>query len=180
MHFTWHDAHLFPEDYYYEILDGDPHPVPFPDTYHRRIAGNLEAALRSQIGGMDWGEVFHRPCGVVLSRTTLVVPDLFLIQKNRLGIIHGGKVLGAPDLMIEIISIDRQEADLMAKRRLYARHGVREYWVLSLLARKVEVLIWSEIGYIKAKQQVATGCISSSQLPMLRIPLGKIFSDRII
>jgi Uma2 family endonuclease len=177
VNFTWRDAHLLPEDNDYEILDGDLLALPFPDAYHRRIAGNLEAALRRQIGGMGWGEIFHRPCGVVLSKTTLVMPDLFLIRNSRLGIIHGGKALGAPDLMIEIVSNNSQEGVLRTKRRLYAHHGVREYWVLSLLARRVEVFIWSEVGYVMAKSQVASECTSSLQLPMLRIPLAKIFSD---
>ncbi|MBP1608758.1 MAG: hypothetical protein H6Q04_993 [Acidobacteria bacterium] len=177
MHFTWHDAHLLPEDYEYEILDGNPHAIPFPDPYHRRITGSLEAALHSQICKMDWGRVFHRPCGVVLGKKTLVIPDLFLIRKSRLGIIRGGKALGAPDVIIEIVSSGGRELDLVTKRRLYARHGVLEYWIFSSLTRKVEVLIWSEVGYVKAKPQVTSECISSLLISMLRIPLGKIFSN---
>jgi Uma2 family endonuclease len=177
--FTWRDARLLPEDSTYEILDGDLLAHSFPDVDRKRIACNLDAALRSEIGKMGWGEVFRRPCGVVLSKTTLVLPDLFLIRKNRLGIIYGGNALGAPDLIIEIHSNDGQEADLATKRKLYSRYGVREYWILSVLTRRVEVLIWSEVGYIRTKQQVATGYISSPSLPILQISLGKIFSDHI-
>jgi len=179
MHFTWQDAHLLPEDHSYEILEGNLFAVPFPDTYHKRITRNLEAALHRQIGRLNWGEVFHSPCCVVLGKTTAVVPDLFLIRKTRLGIMDGGKALGAPDLIIEIVSNGRRETDLTAKRRLYARYNVQEYWILYPLARRVEILIWSEAGYIRAKPQVATECILSPLLPTLRIPLREVFSDHI-
>jgi len=177
--FTWHDARLLPEDQNYEILDGVLLAVPSPDTLHRHVVRNLEAALRRQISRMDWGEVFHPPRGVVLSKTTLVLPDIFLLRKTRMGIIQGGKAIGAPDLIIEIVSNNSRVADLMAKRRLYAHHSIPEYWIVSPLARRVEVLIWSEVGYVMAKPRVATECILSPLLPMLRIPLREVFSDRI-
>jgi Uma2 family endonuclease len=173
--FTWHDAHLLPEDQSYEILDGNLLAVPSPNIVHRHVIRNLEAALRRQISQMDWGEVFHSPPGVVLSKTTLVLPDIFLLRKTRMGIIQGGKALGAPDLIIEIATANGRVADLTAKRRLYAQHGIPEYWIVSPSARRVEVLIWSEVGYVRAKPRVATECILSPLLPMLRIPLGEIF-----
>jgi len=180
MHLTWRDARLLPEETEYEILDGDLIALPFPGPNHRRIIGNLEAVLHRQIARMAWGKVFQRPSGVVLSKTMLVVPDLFLVRKNRLGIIHNGKALGAPDLMVEIVSNSGQEANAIRKRRLYASHGVREFWMLSLLRRTVDIFIWSELGYIKAKPPVAHECILSPLLPMLRIPLEKIFSGRVL
>ena len=175
--YTWRDAHILEGDNNYEILDGDLLPTSLPDVYHRRVADNLRLDLRRQINRLDWGKVYRHPYCIVLNKTTLVSPDLFLLHKSRLGIIQGRKALGAPEIVIEIDSEKSREEDLMTRRRLYARHGVREYWLLSPLTHRVEVLIWSEVGYIKINSQVASERIFSPLLPMLHISLAKIFSN---
>lgn len=175
INFTWHDLQLLPQDQRYEILDGSLLTVSSPDSIHRGIVCNLEATLRHQMALMDWGAIFHTSWSVVLSKTTLVIPDIFAIRKARLGIIQGRRVLGAPDLIIEIDSKNNRAAELTAKRRIYARHGLREYWIVSPSIRRVEVLIWSEAGYVKTQQPSGNDRVFSPLLPMLQVHLTQIF-----
>jgi Uma2 family endonuclease len=47
---------------------------------------------------------------------------------------------GAPDLLIEVLSPSNRGHDLLTKRALYARAGVREYWLVDPEVRTIEIL----------------------------------------
>ncbi|MFI5179515.1 MAG: Uma2 family endonuclease [Vicinamibacterales bacterium] len=85
------------------------------------------------------GTVLAAPMDVLLSRHDIVQPDLLFVSTARAAIITEKNIQGAPDLVIEILSEDR-EHDLVTKRRLYARYGVTEYWIVDPEHKAVLVL----------------------------------------
>ena len=96
------------------------------------------------------GEVFAAPTDVVLSDTDTVEPDLLFISRERMGIVTRLNVQGAPDLVVEIHSPATAQRDLTAKRELYARHGVKEYWPINPDTRTVTVLLLRDGDYVEA------------------------------
>ena len=67
---------------------------------------------------------------MVLSETDVVQPDLLFVSNERSYIITPANARGAPDLVVEILSPSTAERDRTFKRALYARYGVREYWLV--------------------------------------------------
>lgn len=49
-------------------------------------------------------------------------------------------VEGPPDLLIEVLSPSNRAHDQTRKRDLYARGGVREYWIVDPEQRVIEVI----------------------------------------
>lgn len=82
----------------------------------------------------------------VLSDETVVQPDLIVILNENRHIIHE-RIEGPPDLVVEVLSPATKDRDLTAKRRLYARHGVREYWIVDGDRRTIEVNEWTPNGF---------------------------------
>ncbi len=139
--FTYEDYQHTPEDQRFELLDGELTMVPAPNLRHQRIGTRLGALLHAFVQERDLGEVFHAPCDVVLSNTDVVQPDLLFVSEERAHLLLGGdNVLGAPDLVVEILSPSTAGRDRTLKRALYARHGVKEYWLVDPDARTVTVL----------------------------------------
>jgi Uma2 family endonuclease len=175
--FTYHDYLLLPEDKRYEILDGDLHMVAVPNTDHQRISINLASALLQHVRKGELGQVLEAPFDVVLSEESVVQPDILFVCKERLGIIGELNLQGAPDLVIEILSAGTRSKDLEIKRKIYARFGVQEYWIVDPEAATVEVLVWSEAGYASAGVYGKSERLSSPLLPELELPLSEIFQS---
>jgi Uma2 family endonuclease len=174
--FNYHDYLQLPEDKRYEILDGELYVVAAPNTRHQRVSKRLETALIRQVEEKGFGEVFYAPYDVLLSEENVVQPDIMFVRKERFAIIGELNIHGAPDLVIEILSPGTRTKDLEIKRKIYAGFGVQEYWIVDPDAATVEVLIWSEPGYVSAGIYAKSQRLSSPLLPELNLPLDEVFA----
>jgi Uma2 family endonuclease len=87
------------------------------------------------------GEVIYTP-GLILSEFSGVIPDIvFFSHEQGAQIISGERLTGPPDLVIEILcpGSENIRRDRVAKRQLYGKHGVGEYWLVDPEKRDVEV-----------------------------------------
>jgi Uma2 family endonuclease len=174
--FNYHDYLQLPGDKRYEILDGELYVVPSPNTRHQRVLKKILSALIRQTEDKDLGECFAAPYDVILSEENVVQPDILFVCRERLEIIREANLSGAPDLAIEILSTGSRQQDLAIKRKIYARFGIREYWIVDPEAAVVEVLTWTESGYINAGTFRESDRLTSPILPQLDLPLSEIFS----
>jgi Uma2 family endonuclease len=174
--FNYQDYLQLPEDKRYEILEGELYVVPAPNTRHQRISKRIQIALITQIEEKGVGEIFNAPFDVVFSDENIAQPDLLFVSSERLGIIGEANLPAAPDMVVEILSPGTRKKDLAIKRKIYARFGVREYWIVDPDANSVEVLLWKESGYVTAGIYRESERLVSPLLPELVLPLAKIFA----
>ena len=147
-----------------------------PTTRHQAVVLKLAAALLRHVESRKLGRVLQAPCDVVLSTKTVVQPDILFVQRRRRGIIGPKNLLGAPDLVVEILSRETQKCDLRAKKRIYAHFEVPEYWAVDADGKTIETHLWSELGYIAAGRFGRRDRVSSPLLPDLNLPLSRIFN----
>jgi Uma2 family endonuclease len=129
---TYRDFVLFPDDgRRHEIIDGEHYVTPSPTRRHQELVGRLffeiELFLREHPGP---GRVFVAPFDVLFTRWDVVEPDLLFIAGDQADILTAENVQGAPALVIEILSPETRKTDEQAKRHLFDRGGVREYWLV--------------------------------------------------
>ncbi len=125
----------------YELFDGRLYMVPAPIPYHQRIVLKTTKLLSAFVEKHNLGEVFVAPCDVVLTEVDLVQPDIFFISKERSHIITEKNISGPPDLVVEIISKNIEYRDRLLKKKLYAQHKVKEYWIVDPKEKTVEILV---------------------------------------
>jgi Uma2 family endonuclease len=174
--YNYHDYLLLPEDKQYEILDGELHMVPAPNRRHQSVSLNLEVALFQYVKNHGSGKVLHAPCDVILSQEDVVQPDILYVRIERANIIGEANLQGPPDLAIEILSPGTANKDLHLKRKIYARFGIQEYWIVDLEAETIEVLVWNEAGYTSAGIHAKADRLSSPLLPDLNLALSEVFA----
>jgi Uma2 family endonuclease len=77
------------------------------------------------------GKVFFSPIDVYLNDKNVFQPDIIFVSKDRSEIIDWKKgIMGAPDLVIEVLSKGNEKYDLTEKKIVYEVSGVKEYWLL--------------------------------------------------
>ncbi|HWI53764.1 MAG TPA: Uma2 family endonuclease [Symbiobacteriaceae bacterium] len=170
---TYEDYLQLPEEQRYEVLEGDLRMVPAPGSLHQLVVENLYFIARNCLG--QRGRVCMAPRDVILDEDSVVQPDLFVILRERLGIIAPEGVRGAPDLVVEVLSPSIANRDRGVKRRLYARYGVPEYWIIDPQERLVEVACLCD-GVLETVSLVPDGAVVRSPLlPELTFAVADLF-----
>ena len=119
-----------PEGARYELIDGVLTMAAAPNEAHQIVIGALGVRMYVFSDDNGLGKVFFSPYDVVLSDTDVVQPDLLFVSNERSYIRTPANIQGAPDLVVEVISPSSERRDWRIKRELYARHGVKEYWLI--------------------------------------------------
>ena len=128
---TYDDLLSFPEDgRRHELIDGEHYVTPSPTVRHQRVARRLIVSLSRFVEEHQLGEVFQAPLDVVLSDVDVVEPDVFFVASEAPVDLSRTHVHGTPTLVVEILSPGTRKTDEQAKRRLYDRAGVQEYWIV--------------------------------------------------
>ncbi len=127
-----------PNQYRKEIIGGRVVMMSPARIGHQQVAGNLYHFFRSYLEGKPC-RVFPDGTIVSLSEEDQFVPDLSIVCDP--GKIGETKITGAPDLVVEILSPSTAKYDRRDKMKVYEKHGVREYWIISIESRSVEVYL---------------------------------------
>jgi len=122
----------------HELLDGVHVVTPALEYPHQGVLGEFYFALRKALEGQDELQLLISPADIILSPRTLVQPDLFVGRKQPGKVLKKWSEVGVPMLAIEFLSPSTAARDRGAKRRIYQRAGVAEYWIVDLDARLVE------------------------------------------
>jgi len=164
---TVRDLDLMPDDgKRYEVIDGELFVSKTPGLFHQLISGTIYSSFDSYLKENPIGKVVSTP-GVILSDLDGVIPDLIFIRSEKLAAaVESDRIHGAPELVVEILSpgSDNARRDRIAKLYLYAKFGVREYWIVDPETRTIELYIRSGNNLILSGTFGAADKISSTVL----------------
>lgn len=166
-------------DQRYELIDGILYMTPSPSVRHQVALTNLLWLLESHVRTSGGGRVLVAPLDVVLGRgdkPSVVQPDLLFISSARSGLM-ADDVIGAPDLIIEILSPSTARRDTVLKKALYARSEVREYWIVDIDLETVDVFRLGADGYGAPSHHDIDGTIVSAVVAGLRIEVAEVFRN---
>lgn len=166
-----------------EVIEGELIVGPSPFADHQRIAGTLYFLIRGILETQPAiGEAFTAPLDVVLradAPAIVVQPDLVFVAAANLGIV-GKVVVGAPDLVVEVVSPGSERTDAVRKRELYGRFGVREYWLVWPGEERIDVFTLSADGHSYGDPRtVSSGdVLTSAVLPGFELAIDRVFARK--
>src|ERR1051325_10940216 len=113
--------------------------------------------------------------GAVFSNFNAVIPDLVFVSYERWSkIVANHRLHAAPVIVMQVLSqgSENRRRDLMAKRRLYQKYGVQEYWVVDQENHSVLVYHYNKTDEVTFNPSDA---LTSDLLPGFEIAVEDLF-----
>jgi Uma2 family endonuclease len=173
--YNYQDYLQLPEDKRYEIIEGDLFMVPSPNESHQRILANILYILINYVRRNKLGAVYCAPFDIIFSEEDIVQPDVIFVSNENKKVITKDNIKGTPDLLVEILSPSTSSLDIGIKKKLYARHGVREYWIVDSERETVDVFRLKG-GEFEGKRYGPQDSLSSDVIKDLAIEVKEIFA----
>jgi Uma2 family endonuclease len=135
------DYFNLPEGSPYQLIEGELVMTPAPITYHQTISRNLERIIFNHVEKNNSGFAYDAPIDVYLDDNNAYQPDIIFISRQNSSIIKDKGILGAPDLIIEILSMSTSYYDTEIKKDIYEKSGVKEYLIIDPIKQTVKSFI---------------------------------------
>jgi Uma2 family endonuclease len=172
---TVEDYLATPEGKRYQLVEGDLYLMsPAPNLFHQDIVGRIYRLLSDHVEKHRLGRVFIAPADVYLSEHDVVQPDVLFIANARADIIADDGVHGGPDLVVEVLSTKNAALE-KAKRRVYARHDVKEYWLVDPTLRQVHIYEFARNPTKAVRILDEEETFGSALLPELALVVADVF-----
>ncbi|MGB0521913.1 MAG: Uma2 family endonuclease [Flammeovirgaceae bacterium] len=155
---------------------------PAPSMQHQRVSGRIYGEFWSYFKNKPC-EVFSAPFDVRLPKKsnadekvfTVVQPDICIVcDKEKL---DRRGCIGAPDLVIEILSPGNSKKEMQEKFDVYEEAGVREYWLVDFYAKNVIMYVLKDNQYIGLKPFTEDVMLNSYIFPEITIELAPVFAE---
>lgn len=190
--YTYSDYLTWPDEERWELIEGIPYDMsPAPFRRHQGVSGELFRQIANFLEDKPC-EVYAAPFDVRLMPgaspeqlrqaddddiTTVVQPDIAVIcDRDKL---DERGCLGAPDMVVEILSPSTAAKDQIQKLVVYEKSGVKEYWVVHPTDKIVTIRLLNEQGqYGIPSIHEGKGTLPVHILPDLEIDLDRVFREQ--
>jgi Uma2 family endonuclease len=171
--FTWANYRHWDDHQRWELISGEAFLMsPNPTWRHQTMLTEMSRQMANHFKGKPC-QVRVAPLDVVLSEEDVVQPDLLVVcEPEKIKRTH---IEGAPTLVVEILSPQTAARDRREKLSLYARSGVKEYWIVTPWPSLVEVLLLEGGRYVVHKVFGKEDALVSPTFPDLKLTLADVF-----
>jgi Uma2 family endonuclease len=158
-----------------ELVYGAFRVAEAPSVRHQQAVGAFFLALSQHVRRGRLGHVLLAPIDVVLDyeRALIVQPDLLFVSRARAHILKQ-RVLGAPGLVLEVLSPNPRIGSLQERIDWFAKYGVREIWLLHQTSELFEIVSVEEGRPIRSEPASYNRPIRSHVLPAFTSTVNEI------
>lgn len=160
----------------YELIDGEAYVSPSPSRRHQEFIFELARLLGNYLEEHPIAKAFLAPLDVELDEENVFQPDVFVVLNTHSDRLLESHVVGAPDLVIEVLSPSNATRDRNLKFRRYAAKDVAEVWLADPNARSIELYRRRDDGQLVLAETLGLdGTATTPLLPGLAIPVSRLF-----
>jgi len=156
---------------------------PAPSRIHQKISGRIYVSIYNALNGHKC-EVYSAPFDVRLAKKTQDDKEVFtVVQPDIVVICDQTKLdkrgcIGAPDIVVEILSLGNNKKELINKYEVYEEAGVKEYWIVSPSEKTFFRYILDDNGKFQPTKLLTEGEeVSTTIIPGFKLVLEEVFKD---
>jgi Uma2 family endonuclease len=157
---------------------------PAPGSLHQRLSFRLTLWIGNYLEGKSC-ELFSAPFDVRLVRRSVDDKDVITVVQPDICVICDPKkvdakgCIGAPDIVVEILSPGNNKTELQNKYEVYEEAGVLEYWIIHPVEKTFSKYILTD-GHFQPSRILTIGDeVTTPILPGLVISLDHLFADQL-
>lgn len=146
--FTIDDCLALPDGVRMELIDGILYDIASPTAVHQTIILQVSLQIMNILDSSDGDcQVFIAPLDVQFEaddKDTLLQPDLLVVCEKEKYVNETGRILGAPDMIMEVLSPSTRGKDRIIKLNKYGQKGVKEYWIVDPDNMEIQVYFYKD------------------------------------
>lgn len=182
--YTYADYLTWEFDEMVELIKGEifKSEAAAPRRIHQKVSGNIFFRLYQHLENHPC-DVFSAPFDVRLPVKSKRNEDIFTVVQPDISVICDKFKLddlgciGAPDLIVEILSPGNNKKDLKNKYEVYEESGVKEYWVIHPTEYSLLIYTLVDGKYVPSKLFTVGDIVESKCIPGFKLDLDEIFAD---
>ena len=153
---------------------------PAPNFDHQVLAGEVYGTLRDFLRKKTC-KVFIAPFDVRLPRKSIEDSAIYtVLQPDVCVVCDPAKFdkkgcIGAPDIVVEVLSPGNNEKEMKNKFDIYEESGVKEYWIVSPQDKTFLVNILTDGHYVTSRPMVSGDVVTTTVLPGFAMDLKELF-----
>ena len=173
--YTDADYMMLEEGAPFQLINFDLIMSPSPNPFHQAISVRLGQTILNFLDSINSNDYLGSDVDVKFDDGNVFRPDIVYISEARKNEILTDRIIGAPDMVIEILSPSNAYYDLRQKKSLYEKYGVKEYIIIDPLVETAELLSLKDCVYYIHQKAEKSDKLSSLLLPGLSFDLNKLF-----
>jgi len=153
-----------------------------PSRIHQKAVGELAYRMSTHLKGTRC-ELYFAPFDVRMPDSSMKNEDIFNVVQPDISVIcdkhklDDAGCIGAPDLIVEILSPSNNKKDLQIKCDLYQEYGVREYWILHPFGQTLTINTLIDGKYVPSRLFGPGDTVASTVLEGFQLDLEEFFRD---
>ncbi len=166
-----------------ELINGKVYKMsPGPSYIHQDICGNVYTPIKNFLNGKPC-KVLFAPFDVRLPKKGIDDKSIFTVLQPDISVVcdlaklDRRGCIGAPDIVVEVLSPGNNSKELKRKYDVYEEAGVKEYWVVGPIYQTVTIYILHEGKYQASRIMTPGDIITSSVLPGFTLDIAEMFKD---
>jgi Uma2 family endonuclease len=149
---------MLPEGTLAEVINGQLYMSPSPSNKHQWLLISMMRTIADFVDANSLGKILIAPSDVYLDQeSNAVQPDIYIISHTNISQpLEEIPYHGVPDLIVEFLSPSNNRHDLVTKKELYEKFGVKEYWIIDPSTKESIVYKLENNLYTLAGKEIAT------------------------
>ena len=155
---------------------------PAPNFDHQVLAGEIYGTIRDFLRKQPC-KVFIAPFDVRLPRKSIEDDAIYTVLQPDVCVVcdpskfDKNGCIGAPDIVVEILSPGNNEKEMKNKFDIYEESGVKEYWIVSPQDKTFLVNILTNGHYVTSRPMVSGDVVTTAVLPGFTMDLKELFEN---